>query len=87
MTQTTIGRRGSRMLEQAFPMQGRSASREANERSPGGVDNDLVAVKELDEEEDIKNREQPSRSRPMSIRLEPQPPGSPAQPLDLLASD
>lgn len=85
MTQNTIGRRGTRVLEQNFPLQRQSASREAHEQSRGGIENELVAVREMDEEHDIQNREQLSTARPISVKFGSQARGPPAQPLDLLA--
>ncbi|KAF1972773.1 hypothetical protein BU23DRAFT_158273 [Bimuria novae-zelandiae CBS 107.79] len=78
MTQTTIGRRGSRRLEQDPPLQTQPTAGEIQERHRGEVGSDLVVVREMDEEEDIQSRAQTFEARPSSAHSDSQPPNSPA---------
>ena len=86
MTQTTIGRRGSRRLEQEFQLQRRPTSREVQKRNQEESGGDLVVVREAEEEEDVRSRIQNFAIRPMSARSDAHVPKSPARPRDILAS-
>jgi hypothetical protein len=86
MTQTTIGKRESRRLDQDVPLQRRPVSREIPKRSHQDLESDLVIIGEMENEEDVRNWAPTSAVRPTSTRSESHPPKSPARPRDLLAS-
>ncbi|OAG11698.1 uncharacterized protein CC84DRAFT_1254107 [Paraphaeosphaeria sporulosa] len=87
MTQTTIGRRGSRRLDQEIPLQRRPSSREVHKRRPEELESDLVVIREMENEEDIRIWAQASAVESTSTHSESHPPKSPARPRDLLASE
>lgn len=85
MTQTTIGRRGSRRLDQELQLQRRPASREVQKRNHEEIRGDLVVVRESEEEEDVRSRMHNFAIRPISARSDMQVPKPPARPRDILA--
>lgn len=86
MTQTTIGRRGSRRLDQDVPLQRRPRSREVPKHSGEDTASGLVVIREMDNEEEVRSRVPPFAVRPTSTQSESHHPKSPARPRDLLAT-
>lgn len=85
MTQRTIGRRGSRPLEQDLPLESPASTyRPQKHEISDDIHNDVIVVREMDEEEEIRNRVRAFTARPPSSHS--QPPKSPARPRDILAS-
>lgn len=85
MTQTTIGRRGSRRPDQDL-LELQMPARPLQKRSVEHLERDVVLIREVIEEEDVPTRDMPLAARCTSVQSDRQPPKPPARPRDMLAS-
>lgn len=84
MTQMTIGRRGSRRPEQDVALESPASTYRPQKQDVGDMEAGVIVLRQVDEEEEIKNRVRAFTARPPSAYSHP--PKSPAEPRDILAS-